>query len=155
MEKTVQKTVGNILSLFISKAGDKQRYRQHTLQLDPKGIIQDKYYNKNIERSILITSIESYRLVEQYHIQMSYGTLGENLLIDYNPYQLVPGQQLQIGTTILQISQNCTICEHLSTVDPQLPKLLEKDRGIFAKVVQSGVIQEGDTIQLLKVPHAM
>lgn len=145
------KQLGNILTLFISKSGTKGRIRQEKLHLDEQGIIEDKYYNKDINRSILLTSTQSYELVKKMGITISYGSLGENLLIDYNPYHLSAGSKLRIGNdVIIEISQNCTMCEHLSNIDKRLPTLLKNDRGIFVKVVKGGTIHLKDKIYLLE-----
>ncbi len=138
---------GNILELFYST--NDGRVNTTELALDNKGVVEDKYYNKNIERSVLITSHDSYKLAAENGIDAPYSALGENLLIDYNPYHLKPGAQLVIGDLILEISQNCTLCKSLAKVDAKLPKLLKNDRGIFAKVISSGTIHKGDNIYLL------
>jgi MOSC domain-containing protein YiiM len=143
------KYVGNVIDLFISVEGSSTRIEKESFQLDPRGIIEDKYYDKNIHRSVLITSQESYDLANEHEIQMPTGALGENILIDYNPYHLNAGDQLRMGDVILQISQNCTICDHLSSIDKRLPTLLKEDRGIFAKVIEGGMIKKGDKIYLL------
>jgi len=143
------KHLGNVKELFISVKGSSQRVNQSTLSLDTLGIQKDKYHNTNIERSVLITSLSSYNLAKSKNISMPFGSLGENLLIDYNPYHLKAGTKLQIGTAILEISQMCTMCDHLSNIDAQLPTLLKEDRGIFAKVIQEGKIRKEDEIYLL------
>jgi MOSC domain-containing protein YiiM len=74
--------------------------------------------------------------------------LGENILIDYNPYDLPVGTKLEIGEVVLEISQHCTLCKSLTKVDNALPKLLKNDRGIFAKVVKSGNISLKDKIKI-------
>ncbi len=143
------KNVGKVISLFISVQGSSARVEKTSFNLDPKGIVEDKYYDTNINRSVLVTSKASYDLANRNNIQMPFGSLGENILIDYNPYHLTAGDQLRIGEVILQISQNCTMCDHLSKIDESLPTLLKDDRGIFAKVIKGGVIQRGDEIYLL------
>ena len=143
------KNVGKVISLFISVEGSSTRVEKESFELDPKGIIEDKFYNKNILRSVLLTTQESYELANEHNIQMPFGSLGENILIDYNPYHLNGGDQLRIGEVLLQISQNCTICDHLSSIDEKLPTLLKDDRGIFAKVIEGGVIKKGDEVYLL------
>lgn len=139
--------VGNVFSLFYSTINGRTSATE--LLLDVKGIIEDKHYDKDLERSVLITSLDSYKLVGDYGIDVSYGALGENLLIDYNPYHLTPGVRLKIGNVTLEISQHCTLCKSLTKVDVKLPKLLKNDRGIFAKIIESGNIQKGDDIYLL------
>jgi MOSC domain-containing protein YiiM len=141
--------VGKVENLFISTEGTSSRVEKKSFRLDEQGIIEDKYHNKNIHRSVLLTSKESYTLANNNDIVLPFGSLGENILMDYNPYHLNAGDQLRIGDTVLEISQNCTMCDHLSRIDTRLPELLKEDRGIFAKVVQEGMIKEGDEIHLL------
>jgi MOSC domain-containing protein YiiM len=143
------KNVGKVMSLFVSVQGSSNRVEKELFHLDAKGIIEDKYHDTNINRSVLITSKASYDLANRNNIQMPFGSLGENILIDYNPYHLTAGDQLHIGEVLLEISQNCTMCDHLSKIDENLPTLLKDDRGIFAKVIKGGVIQPGDEITLL------
>ncbi len=140
--------VGKVQELFYST--DSGRVNTTELVFDEKGVVNDKYYNKNIQRSVLITSYDSYKLAKYHGIDAPYSTLGENILIDYNPYHLKPGARLSIGDLLLEISQNCTLCKSLAKIDAKLPKILKDDRGIFAKVVNSGTIHKNDTIYLLK-----
>ena len=144
-----KKKIGSVLKLFISKTGTSQRFEQSKLSLDKQGVLEDKFYNKSPERSVLISSIDSYKLIEKYNIKMPLGYLGENILMDFNPYNLEMGTKLRIGTTILELSQYCTICNHLATLDVKIPTLLKDDRGIFAKVVQDGEIKENDGVEII------
>ena len=139
--------VGNISSLFYA---DINGYTlASVLILDAKGIVRDKHYNKDKERSVLIASLDSYRLAKNHGIDVPYGSLGENLLIDYNPYQLQAGVRLKIADVTLEISQHCTLCKSFTKIDEKLPELLKNDRGIFAKVIESGSIKQDDDIYLL------
>ena len=140
---------GIVIELFIS-IKNKNRENKNEILLDTQGILEDKYYNKEVDRSILITSMDSYILAKENGIDAKYGSLGENILIDLNPYSLNHGDKLHIGEVILEITQNCTICNSLAKVDPNLPKVLKTDRGIFAKTFKSGVIKKGDAITILK-----
>ena len=139
--------VGNVIEMFYSTSNG--RVNATALALDSKGVLEDKYYNKNIDRSVLIASLDSYKLAKKHGVDVAYSALGENLLIDYNPYHLTPGTQLQIGDLILEISQNCTLCNSLAKSDSSLPTLLKDDRGIFAKVIKGGTIVKSDNIYLL------
>lgn len=144
------KNVGKVTTLFISVQGSSKRVEKELFHLDTKGIVEDKYHDTNINRSVLLTSESSYALANRNNIQMPFGSLGENILMDYNPYHLTPGDQLRIGEVLLEISQNCTMCDHLSKIDESLPTLLKEDRGIFAKVIEGGMIEKEDEITLLK-----
>lgn len=145
----MSENIGEVIKIFISKRGVSQRTERTIIELDSKGILDDKFYAKNIERSILLTTVESYELALSHGIEMPYGSLGENILIDYNPYSLAIGSQLKIGEVIVEITQNCTICNHLSSIDTALPTLLKDDRGVFVKVIEAGFIEKGDKLSLL------
>ena len=143
------KSIGEVLELFISVKGDSRRISKTVVELDQEGIVGDKFYAKDRERSVLLTTIESYSMALANKIHMTYGSLGENILIDYNPYALPIGTKIQIGEVVVEIAKNCTICNHLSSIDKSLPKLLKDDRGIFVKVVEAGFIEKGDKLYLL------
>jgi MOSC domain-containing protein YiiM len=141
---------GKVLKLFITK-DDKAKTKiiRNTVTVDKNGILEDKFYAKNDQRAILITSNESYKMAKENNIEIEEGVLGENILIDINPYHLIAGETLQIGNVLLEITQNCTLCKGLTSINSKLPKLLKDDRGIFAKVIsKSAVITVGDTVKI-------
>ncbi len=142
------KRVGEVLKLFISKSGVSERTEKNEIALDELGVIEDKFYGKNIQRSVLIASMDSYNLIKNYALEMPLGYLGENILLDYNPYKLEVGTKLKIGTATLEITQHCTICNHLAVIDVKIPTLLKNDRGIFAKVIEAGEIKCGGEVYI-------
>jgi len=145
------KTVGKVLKLFISTKDANnitQTHLQPSISLDENGVIDDKFHAKDTQRAILLSSQESYNIANDNNITMPYGSLGENILMDFNPYDLNDGDHIQIGNVLLEITQHCTLCKGLSKVDPKAPKLLKDHRGIFAKTVTSGTILLGDTVSI-------
>ena len=147
MKKNMQ---GKVLKLFVTKDDtNKTRIKTTTIDVDEDGILNDKFYKKNDQRAILITSIQSYEMAMNNGINLFEGALGENILIDINPYHLTAGETLSIGHTVLQITQNCTLCKGLTKINKQLPKLLKNDRGIFAKIIKGSTIKVGDSVTIL------
>ena len=143
MKSGNQEYIGNVVELFVSKKPiDK-------IVVDGNGIIGDKFYAKDIDRSVLISSIDSYDMANKIGIDLEFGKLGENILIEYNPYNLESGTKIKIGEVILEISQKCTLCKSLTKLDNRLPKLLKDDRGIFSKVIKGGTINKSDKIYIV------
>ncbi len=142
---------GTVKELYITRDDvNKTRENVKKIIVDSSGVQKDKFYNKNSMRSILITSVESYKLVQENNINIQAGSLGENILIDINLHALVQGDRIKIGNTLLEITQNCTLCQGLSSIDSKLPKLLKNNRGIFAKYIEgSSQIILGSSIQIL------
>jgi len=143
---------GKVIELFITLDDtEKTRKSVQTVSLDNNGILEDKFYGKNLQRSVLLTATDSYIITQENNIDIKTGSLGENILIDINPYDLVMGDIVMIGSVELEITQNCTLCKGLSTVDSKLPKLLKNDRGIFAKVISGrSTISVGDKVTIVK-----
>ncbi len=135
-----KKIIGNVIELFQSKE------KTDKLVLDKDGIIGDKFYAKNLNRSVLLIPQDSYSIVQTIGLNLDAGTLGENILINFNPYIIPLGTKLYIGNVVLEFSQNCTLCKSLSKLDSKLPKLLKNDRGVFAKVIKEGIIHKNDEI---------
>ena len=142
------KSLGSVVALYTTTP-HKETLEHQEISLDLKGIIGDKHYGKDTSRSILISATKSYEMTKvSLGVTMPQGYLGENLLFDFDPYDLPVGTQLHIGSAVLEITQNCTLCNHLSELDKRIPKLLRHDRGIFAKVTRPGTIQKTDPIYL-------
>lgn len=137
---------GTVIEVFVSvKSGDKQNPLE--ISMDEEGVFGDKFYAKGKDRSVLIASMDSYNLALENNVVAAKGSLGENILIDINPYNLESGSKVTMGEVVLEITQNCTICNSLAKVDSKLPELLKNDRGIFAKIIKSGKIRKGDTVK--------
>ncbi|MBN2782732.1 MAG: MOSC domain-containing protein [Campylobacterales bacterium] len=140
-----QNSEGFVKGLYIANK-DKTRSSKDAISLDEGGVIGDKFYGKKIERSVLIASLDSYKIAQENGIEAHHGSLGENILIDINPYGLSLGDKICIGEVELEITHNCTLCQSLSKVDGKLPEVLKDDRGIFSKVVRSGTIKKDDKV---------
>ena len=137
-------SLGNVLKLFISKRDFEKRVKKESIKIDNNGVLEDKFYNKDIDRSLLIVSTDTYKMIYDNDIRLEYGDLGENILTDFNPYSLKIGTKIKVGETILEISKVPPVCRHLVKFDKRLPKLIINDRGIFAKVIKGGEVRLND-----------
>ena len=85
------------------------------------------------------------------NLNLSTGIIKENITtqnIVINSLKI--GQKLSIGEdVILEITKPCAPCSLMDEIRPGLHQLLENQRGMLAKVKQSGVIKENDSIELL------
>ena len=144
-----KKILGTVKELYISTSQEPSRILKSELQIDENGVIGDKFYGKDSLRSILISSTDAYTLAKNTNIDMEYGVLGENILIEGTIRDLNLGDFFYIGEVSFQIAQNCTICKGLSKIDAKLPKLLKDDRGIFIQAISNGNIKNGDELYIL------
>ena len=131
-------TLGCVKQLFITT--QHSRLSKINIEVDKNGIIEDKYYDKNINRSILLSSTKAYDLIKSKDISVDFGALNENIIVDFDPYNLELGANILIEDAILQITAHCTLCNSLKKIDDTAPELLKNDRGVFAKVIKRGTI---------------
>jgi len=106
------------------------------------GIENDKFAGKKLDQTVMIVGLKSYEIAKQNNIDLEIGCLGENILLDFDPHDFEVGKQLFIEDTILEITQICTVCSHLSLFDNNLPTLLKGHRGLYCRIIKNGIIKE-------------
>ena len=112
------------------------------------GIKDDKFAGKDLERTIMIVGQKAYDMAEEESIRLEAGSLGENILLDFDPHDFIYGTQFRIGDVLLEITEDCTMCKHLTQFDAALPKLLLHHRGRYCKILEGGTIIAGQTVTL-------
>lgn len=112
------------------------------------GIENDKFALKDLNQTVMILGVNSYEMAKSQYIDLQYGSLGENILLDFDPHTLPIGTKIQLDEAIIQITQRCTICNHLSVFDKKLPKLLKDHRGLYCKIVSSGIINKNSKVTI-------
>lgn len=142
--------LGSVLALYVSLEGEQKRQSKERLEVALDGVCGDKFKGKDTQRSVLLVASKSYHIAQESGIKIAAGELGENILLDFDPYSFEPGTQLQIGEVVLEIAQRSSLCASLSKISSKLPKLLKNKRGIFAKVISEGCINKDDGIFLNK-----
>jgi len=140
-----------VIDIFSATKDDKSKVRPKRDKLNlikDYGIKNDKFALKNLEQSVLIVPIDAYNITQKEGIELEFGSLGENILVDFNVMDLDIGTKLKIGDAILQITQKCTMCNHLAIFDKRVPKLVKNYRGVYCKILESGEILKDMEIEI-------
>lgn len=136
------KSLGKVVKLFIAKSDEKKRILQESLSLiENFGIKGDKFARKNVNQAVMMVGTCSYELAKSHNILLEFGDLGENILVDFNTNLLKCGQILYIENLILEVTQSCSVCKHLAKFDAKLPKIMQSNRGIYLKILQTADIK--------------
>ncbi|MFA6741384.1 MAG: MOSC domain-containing protein [Arcobacteraceae bacterium] len=112
------------------------------------GIENDKFAEKKLEQTVMIVGIESYKIIKDNGINLEFGSLGENILLDFDPHILEVGSKLIIEDSEIQITQICTVCNHLAIFDESLPLLLKAHRGLYCKIIKSGIVSKDMIVKI-------
>ena len=112
------------------------------------GIENDKFAGKKLDQTVMIVGLKSYEIASQNGINLELGCLGENILLDFDPHDLEIGTNLVIEDSIIEITQVCTVCNHLAVFDENLPILLKGHRGVYCKIIKSGNISKDMLVKI-------
>jgi MOSC domain-containing protein YiiM len=78
------------------------------------------------------------------------GAIRENLTVEGDDVQSWPvGQQVRVGEALFEITMVCDPCHRMDELRDGLRAELEDKRGMLARVVESGEIAVGDTVELV------
>jgi MOSC domain-containing protein YiiM len=112
------------------------------------GIENDKFAGKKLDQTVMIVGLKSYEIASSNGINLEFGCLGENILLDFDPHSLEIGTNLIIGDSIIEITQVCTVCNHLAVFDENLPILLKGHRGVYCKIIKNGNISKDMIVKI-------
>ena len=149
MEKT--KILGKVLNTFSATKESSGSPRPLVFQLNlikDYGIENDKFAGKKLEQTVMIVGIHSYEIAKNNGINLEFGSLGENILLDFDPHILEVGTKLIIENSIIEITQICTVCNHLTVFNENLPLLLKGHRGLYCKIIKSGIVSKDMIVKI-------
>jgi MOSC domain-containing protein YiiM len=97
------------------------------------------------KRQVLLVDRETLEALD-----LQPGIIRENITTDgLNVNSLQIGQLLRVGEARLEVSAICTPCDKMEAIRAGLRKELWGRRGMMCRVLKSGVIHRGDSIEKL------
>lgn len=146
--------IGKVLGTFsaIKESSGLPRPKVDSLNLiKDYGIEFDKFAGKKLDQTVMMVGLKSYEIARNSGVDLVYGSLGENILLDFDPHDYEVGNKFSIDDTIVEITQVCTVCNHLAAFNENLPKLLQGHRGVYCKILNSGKVEKNMKVRRLDV----
>lgn len=107
------------------------------------GIEGDRHLDAASPRQLLLASRATYTA-----LALPPNALRENLLVESSIDHLPSGTVLQIGASAqVRLMFACEACGRLDLHGAHLAARIGSRRGVLARVVQGGVVQQGDAVQ--------
>jgi len=140
---------GKVLDLYITmpdmmRAG--HRMDCEDFDCDPDGIIGDMNYEKSDTRVMLLTCQVSYDLAEEAGLVIAKGVLLESVHVDIDLYDLKVGDVIELGETLVEVTEHCEAYGYLMALAPELPEIIAGKRGLFVRPLDYGTIKVGDEV---------
>jgi len=144
---------GKVLSLYMIlpdmiRAG--HRMQVDDLDCDPSGIVGSRDYEDTVDFTMVLVCKKSYDIIEEAELVLGDGVLMEDIFVDVDLYHLKAGSIIEIGDAIFEVRGLCEDYRYLYAFAPELPELLEKQRGLIIAPIDYGSIAVGSDIKVIK-----
>lgn len=105
-------------------------------------------------RQVSLLALESIDKMRAAGLEVGPGDFAENLTTrGINLYSLPVGTRLQVGASaLLQITQIGKVCHERCAIYHQAGDCVMPREGVFAIVLQGGLVKTGDAVTILAVP---
>jgi len=114
------------------------------------GLDGDSHAGQDPNRQISLFAAETLQEIKREGFTLTAGELSANLITAGLPLNdLQAGDRLRIGDAEIELSEPRQPCASLTKLDYRLPKRLYRKCGWLGRVVKSGSISPGATIEVL------
>lgn len=142
---------GRVLAVNISdKRGEKKHDIGEAYLQAGLGITEDAHRGE-WHRQVSLLSLSSVEKMRKLGIEINYGDFAENLTISGLEVCTLPiGTRLRIGEALTEVTQIGKACHNQGcAIKKQAGHCVMPTEGIFVKVLESGRVKCGDTVQVL------
>lgn len=144
---------GKVLTLYMTmpdmmRSG--HRMRVEDMEIDENGIMGSRDYENGTERNLVLVSKKSYDIIEEAELAFERGLLMEDIYVDVDLYHLNKGSVIEIGEMLFEVTGPCEDYRYLYAFAPELPELIQGNRGLFLSPLDYGGIQVGNEVKILK-----
>jgi len=98
-------------------------------------------------RQVSLLSLEKIEAFRAQGAEVAYGDFGENIVAEGIDFARLPvGTKLRCGKALLEITQTGKECHNRCAIFHRMGDCIMPREGVFAVVLQSGMVQAGDGI---------
>ena len=120
------------------------------------GLLDDAHSECDTHRQVSLLALESIEKMRSTGLDLKPDDFAENLTTEGVDLPHLPvGTSLSVGEEVLlEVTQIGKECHTGCAIFKQVGKCIMPKEGIFAKVIQGGIIKEGDAIQVVEAADA-
>lgn len=142
---------GKLTGIFVGACKGEDKIEARSAELVPgHGLRGDSHAGLDTDRQVSLFSCEVLHQLKSEGFSIAPGAISANLLtekIDLD--SMKPGTRLRIGGTIIEIVEPRKPCRSITRIDNRLPKRLYGKCGQLGRILDGGMIQAGDEIEVL------
>lgn len=142
---------GKIVAVSISKdKGERKTPVPAAMLRENHGVLGDAHAGE-WHRQVSLLAMESIGKMQKMGLDVKAGDFAENITTEGIDLLTLPiGSRLAVGETILEVTQIGKECHTRCAIYYQAGDCVMPKEGIFAKVLQGGVVRQGETVIMLR-----
>ncbi|WP_173709838.1 MOSC domain-containing protein [Clostridium beijerinckii] len=143
--------MAKVLSINISeKKGVIKTPIKEGIFIEEHGLKDDAHAGKWHRQVSLLAQESIDKMIKMGISDLDAGKFAENITTEgIVLYELPVGTRLKIGETIQEVTQIGKECHKGCAIKNQVGTCIMPTEGIFTRIIQGGVIREGDSIEIL------
>ena len=144
--------MGKVIAVCSSKKkGTKKGVISEGVLREGYGLVDDAHADSGTHRQVSLLAVESIAKMQSLGLDVGYGDFAENITSEgIDLVSLPPGARLLIGDgTILEVTQIGKECHTRCAIYRLVGQCIMPEEGVFARVIQGGVVKAGDAIRVL------
>lgn len=142
--------IGKVLAICISEKKGTQKHKIEEAHLIPNWGIEGDAHAGKWHRQVSLLSSEKIEGFREKGANVDFGAFGENLVVEGFDLRAIPvGTKIRVGSALLRLTQIGKECHSHCAIYHQVGDCIMPREGVFAEVLEEGVIHPGDEVQLL------
>ncbi len=135
-----------VAHIFISVlTGQPARPLQSVRAIADLGLEGSRHNKRGGKRQVLLMDSETLQ-----SFSLAPGQIKENITTSGLALnELGPGQRLEIGEALLEVTGPCHPCSRMDEIRTGLQDRLQGRRGVLCRVIEGGMIRRGDRIRVV------
>lgn len=143
-------SMGKVTAICISEKRGTQKHKVDSALLVSNWGIQDDAHAGNWHRQVSILDQEQIDAFNAKGADVAPGAFGENIIVSgINVLSLPIGSHIQIGETLLEITQRGKECHDHCQIYYKMGECIMPKTGMFTRVIKGGNIKVNDEVKII------
>jgi MOSC domain-containing protein YiiM len=143
--------VGKLIGIYTgSRKGGGKALVESAELIANHGLRGDHHAGRDPNRQVSLFAGEILDELRSEGFGVSAENLSANLFTEnIGINSLIPGTQLRIGETVIEIVEARKPCRNMTRIDNRLPKRLYGQCGQLGRIVKGGIVRSGDKVEVI------
>jgi molybdenum cofactor synthesis domain-containing protein len=142
--------MGTVKAVCVSEKKGVQKQNINSARFFPDWGMENDAHGGNWHRQVSLLSYDKVKRFNEQGANVKHGDFGENLVVEGIDFStLRVGTRFRCGQAVLEMTQIGKECHTHCQIYHKMGDCIMPREGVFAKVIQEGVISVGDTMEVI------